>query len=94
MNVFFRTKEGFENPVQRQLDGAHYSRHSGIKRFIKTKLQTASEEYEKRAKGGPLLTAVTPIKLEPGQPYMFIDLNFPIRAVYFPPGAETQHCVS
>ena len=43
-----------------------------------------TDEYEKRAKGGPLMTAITPVKLHPDQPYMYIDLNVPIRAVYFP----------
>lgn len=62
----------------------HYSRHSGIKRMVKTMLPDDSDEYEKRAKGGPVLTTVTPIKLNPSQPYMYIDLNVPIRAVYFP----------
>jgi len=84
MMFLFGTREGFENPVKRESDGAHDSRHSGIERVIKTKLPGKTEEYEKRAKGGPLMTAVTPIKLDPNQPYMFIDLNVPIRAVYFP----------
>jgi hypothetical protein len=84
MIVMFGSKEGFENSVQRQSDGFHYSRHSGIKRMIKTRLPDGTEQYEKRAKGGPVLAALTPIKLDPAQPYMYIDLNVPIRAVYFP----------
>jgi hypothetical protein len=30
------------------------------------------------------MTALTPIALDPSQPYMYIDLTFPIRAIYFP----------
>lgn len=84
MNALFSAEDGVEQPVFRESDGMHYNRHSGIKRIVKTKLPDDSEEYEKRAKGGPLMTAVTPIKLKPGQPYMFVDLNVPIRAIYFP----------
>lgn len=84
MIVLFGTKEGFENPVQRETDSMHYSRHSDIKRVVKTKLPDDTDEYGVRANGWSMLTAVTPIKLEKGQPCMFIDLNVPIRAVYFP----------
>lgn len=86
MNVLFGTKEGFEKRVSMGpgSDGRHTSRHSGIKRVIRTILPHKTDEYEKRMKGGPLLTAVTPIKLDPNEPYMYIDLNVPIRAVYFP----------
>ena len=84
MIVMFGTEEGFENPVQRVTDGMHYSRHSGIERMVKTKLPDDTDAYETRARGGPVMTAVTPVKLKPNQPYMYIDLNVPIRAVYFP----------
>jgi hypothetical protein len=85
MIVMFGTKEGFEKKVGKgTTDTRHDSRHSGIARMVKTKLPDDTEEYEKRKKGGPLMTAVTPIKLDPGQPYMYIDLIFPIRAIYFP----------
>lgn len=30
------------------------------------------------------MTALTPIVLDPSQPYMYIDLTFPNRAIYFP----------
>jgi hypothetical protein len=84
MVVSFGTKDGFENPVSMGSDDRHDSRHSGIERVISTVLPSDTDEYEKRAKGGPLMTAVTPIKLDPSQPYMYIDLNVPIRAIYFP----------
>jgi hypothetical protein len=84
MVISFGTKEGFETNVgSGDGDSRHDSRHSGIEREVKT-LLPASEEYERRQRGGPLMTALTPIKLEPSQPYMYIDLTFPIRAVYFP----------
>lgn len=84
MIVSFGTREGFENPVWRETDGLHYSRHSDIKRVVKTMLPDETDAYETRANNGPVMTAVTPIKLELSQPYMYIDLNVPIRAVYFP----------
>jgi hypothetical protein len=84
MVVSFGTKDGFEKPVSAGSDHRHDSRHSGIERVVSTTLPRNTDEYEKRAKGGPLKTAVTPIKLDPSQPYMYIDLNVPIRAVYFP----------
>jgi hypothetical protein len=84
MIVSFGTKEGFEKLVSAGSDGRHDSRHSGIKREVSTVLPSDTDEYEKRAKGGPLMTAITPVKLHPDQPYMYIDLNVPIRAVYFP----------
>lgn len=52
--------------------------------MTKTMLLLDTDEYEKRAKGGPLKTAVTPVKLYSRLPYMHIDLVFPIRAMYFP----------
>lgn len=82
--VQFGTEEGFENKVgSGDGDTRHDSRHSGIKRLVKTSLP-ASGEYERRQRGGTLMTALTPIKLEPDEPYMYIDLTFPIRAIYFP----------
>jgi hypothetical protein len=85
MIIMFGSKEGFEKKVGRgDGDWRHDSRHSGIERMVKTMLPDGSEEYERRAKGGPLMTALTPIKLHPDEPYMYIDLTFPIRAVYFP----------
>ncbi|GAB7332404.1 hypothetical protein MBLNU13_g04215t2 [Cladosporium sp. NU13] len=83
MIVMFGSKEGFEKTVQSR-DGRHYSRHSDIKREIRIKLPGNTEEYEKRQKGGPLMTVMTPIELDPKEPYMYIDLIFPIRAIYFP----------
>jgi hypothetical protein len=84
MVVSFGTQTGFEKRVSMGSDRRHDSRHSDIKRTVKTTLPDDTDEYEKRARGGPLKTAVTPIKLKPGEPYMYIDLNVPIRAVYFP----------
>ncbi|KAM0723079.1 hypothetical protein Q7P37_001279 [Cladosporium fusiforme] len=85
MIVMFGTKEGFEKKVGRaDSDTRHDSRHSGIERMVKTQLPEDTDEYEKRKKGGPLMTAVTPIKLDNDLPYMYIDLIFPIRAIYFP----------
>jgi hypothetical protein len=82
MVVSFGTKDGFEKHLDQGT--AHGSRHADIKRVVKTMLPDDTDEYEKRARGGPVMTAVTPIKLHPDQPYMYIDLNVSIRAVYFP----------
>ena len=65
MVVSLGTQEGFEKPIQREPDGAHYSRHSDIKRVIKTMLPDKIKEYEKRANGGAVLTVVPPVKSEP-----------------------------
>jgi hypothetical protein len=84
MIVLFGSKDGFEKKVGREdSDKRHDSRHSGIERMVKTNLPD-SDEYERRAEGGPLMTALTPVEMDPKQPYMYIDLTFPIRAVYFP----------
>lgn len=89
MIVLFGSKEGFETSDYKQ-----NSRHAGIYRMVKTYLPSTTDEYQKRAKGGPLFTAVTPIKLDPRPALHVHRPQCSNPRSLLSPGAETKHNVS
>lgn len=74
LNVMFDTgvngRMKFKTPVQRLVRLMAPSR--------------GNNEYKKRAAGGPPKVILTPVELFSDLPYMFIDLVFPVRTIYFP----------